>query len=226
MQAVELTPMRRAIGRRMTASKREAPHFYVTAQIELDAALRRLERENAEAPDAERVTLTALVVCACARALEEHPRLNAVWDGEDLLRSEVVNVAVAVALDDGLVAPALLGCEERGLRATAAALRDLVGRARGGRLRGEEMVRGTFTVSNLGMFGIQSFIPIVTPPQVAILGVGGVDRVPRLAEGQLVERSLLSVTVSADHRAVDGADVARFLVTLKATIEQPEAIDG
>jgi pyruvate dehydrogenase E2 component (dihydrolipoamide acetyltransferase) len=226
MQAVELTPMRHAIGRRMTASKREAPHFYVTAQIELDAALRRLERENAVDPDAERVTLTALVVCACARALEEHPRLNAVWDGEDLLRSEVVNVAVAVALDDGLVAPALLGCEERGLRATAAALRDLAGRARGGRLRGEEMVRGTFTVSNLGMFGIQSFIPIVTPPQVAILGVGGVDRVPRLAEGELVERSLLSATVSADHRAVDGADVARFLVTLKATIEQPEAIDG
>lgn len=226
MNAAELTPMRRAIARRMAASKREAPHFYVSAEVALDRALELLERVNAGAERPERVSVTALIVRACAVALAQHPGMNAVWDGEDLMLADEVNVGVAIALDGGLVAPALLGCEALGLRATAAALRDLVERARAGRLRGSEMTGATFTVSNLGMFDVTSFIPIVTPPQVAILGVGGVSRQPRYEGERVVPRSLLALTASADHRAVDGADVARFLGTLKATLEDPEELDG
>ena len=218
--------MRQAIARRMTASKQQAPHFYVTAEATLDAALAELELRNAGRPREERISVTALVIRACAVALREHPALNAVWEGEQLMLSDEINVGVAVALDDGLVAPALLRCEEHALDATAVALLDLTERARAGRLRGSEMTGATFTVSNLGMFGIAGFIPIVTPPQVAILGVGGVVRVPRYDGERLVPRSLLSLTLSADHRAVDGADVARFLNTLTATLENPENIDG
>jgi pyruvate dehydrogenase E2 component (dihydrolipoamide acetyltransferase) len=210
----------------MTASKQQAPHFYVSAEVALDAALARLDRVNANAPRERRVSVTALVVRACAVALQAHAGLNAIWDEDRLMLADEVNIGVAVALDDGLVAPALLGCEQLDLASTAAALRDVAERARSGRLRGAEMTGATFTVSNLGMFDVTSFIPIVTPPQVAILGVGGVTRAPRYDGDEIVPRSLLALTASADHRAVDGADVARFLGTLKATLEDPEGIDG
>jgi pyruvate dehydrogenase E2 component (dihydrolipoamide acetyltransferase) len=223
---LELTPMRQAIARRMVASKREAPHFYVTGEAALDAALAHLDAHNASVPREERVGVNALIVRACTVALGAHPVLNAVWEGERLMLSEEVNIGVAVSLEGGLVAPAVLGCEALDLGATAQAVRALVERARVGRLRGAEMTSATFTVSNLGMFEVTSFIPIVTPPQVAILGVGALARLPRYDGDRLVARSLLSLTVSADHRAVDGAEVARFLGTLKATLENPEHLDG
>lgn len=222
MRQAKLTPMRQAIGRRMTASKQQAPHFYVTAEVELDAALARLKQLNDGADRERRVSVTALVIRSCALALQAHLGLNAVWQGDQLMLADEVNIGVAIALDGGLVAPALLGAEALDLSETAVALRELVERARTGKLRGAEMTGGTFTVSNLGMFDIASFIPIVTPPQVAILGVGGVVRMPRFDGEQVVARSLLSLTVSADHRAVDGADVARFLGTLKAALQDPE----
>lgn len=221
MREVALTPMRRAIGRRMIASKQGAPHFYVSAEAHLDAAEAHLADLNANLDRDQRVSVTALVVRACALALQAHPGLNAVWDDDRLMVAEEVNIGVAVALDEGLLAPALLGCERLDTVATAVALRDMVGRARAGKLRGAEMTGATFTVSNLGMFEVTSFIPIVTPPQVAILGIGGAARLPRYDGDRLVPRSTLSLTVSADHRAVDGADVARFLETLKSKIEQP-----
>lgn len=158
--------------------------------------------------------------------LREHPALNAVWDESELMLADEPNVGVAIALDDGLVAPAVFAADAGSLAEAATALRDLVARARAGKLRGAEMTAATFTLSNLGMFGISSFIPIVTPPQVAILGVGGVRRVPGYRGDEVVPRSLLSLTVSADHRAVDGADVARFLASLKESIEHPEHLDG
>lgn len=226
MKAAELTPMRQAIGRRMTASKQQAPHFYLTGEVTLDAALGRLAAHNKSASSEQHVSVTALVVRACAVALQAHPGLNAAWEEDRLMLADEVNIGVAVAVEDGLLAPALLGCEKLDLSATATGLRDLVARARAGRLRGAEMTAATFTVSNLGMFEISSFIPIVTPPQVAILGVGAVTRKPRYDGERLVPRSILSLTVSADHRAVDGVDVARFLGTLKATLENPEAIGG
>jgi pyruvate dehydrogenase E2 component (dihydrolipoamide acetyltransferase) len=224
MRPAELTPMRRAIGRRMALSKREAPHFYVAGEIEVDAALAHVRRLSEES--GQRVSLTALLLRATVIALGEHPALNAIWRDDELLLADEPNVGVAIALDDGLVAPAVFARDAQDVLGAARALDDLVARARDGRLRGAEMTEPTFTLSNLGMFGIGSFIPIVTPPQVAILGVGGTQRVPRYDGEQLVPRSLTSVTVSADHRALDGADVARFLTSLKSTIEDPEELDG
>jgi pyruvate dehydrogenase E2 component (dihydrolipoamide acetyltransferase) len=224
MRAAELTPMRQAIGRRMTASKQEAPHFYISAELDLDAAIARAAELSESS--GRRVSLTALLLRATVVALQSHPAMNAVWSEGELMLAEQANVGVAIALDDGLLAPAVFATDAGTVLAAAAALDDLVSRARAGKLRGAEMTEATFTLSNLGMFGVSSFIPIVTPPQVAILGVGATERLPRYEGEELVPRSLANVTVSADHRAVDGAEVARFLQTLKTTTARPEELDG
>jgi pyruvate dehydrogenase E2 component (dihydrolipoamide acetyltransferase) len=208
----------------MVDSKREVPHFYVSTEIEMDAAVRHVEGLSAAA-EGTRVTITALLVRACAVAVQEHPRLNAVWGTDGLELCTEINIGVAIELDDALVAPALLGCETLGVLDVAAALQDLVERARHGKMRGQELTGGTITLSNLGMFEVSQFTAIVTPPQVAILGAGKISRVPRFADGDVVACRLMTVTVSADHRAVDGADVARFLGTLKARIESPDGLD-
>lgn len=224
MRPSALTPMRQAVGRRMVASKREAPHFYVSAEVEVDAAQARVA--DLRDSSGERVSLTALLLRAVVVALADHPSLNAVWREDELMLADEVNVGVAIATDDGLLAPAVFGRDATTVLDAARALDDLVARARAGKLRGAEMVEATFTLSNLGMFEVTSFTPIVTPPQVAILGVGKTARLPRYQGAELAPRSLVGVTVSADHRAVDGADVARFLATLKSTIEHPEGLDG
>lgn len=223
-RVAELTPMRRAIGRRMAASKREAPHFYLEAEIGVDAALDRVAELRAQS--GEKVSLTALLLRATVVALEQHPALNAVWHEEELVLADEPNVGVAIATDAGLLAPAVFAADAGSVLDAARALADLVARARAGKLRGAEMTEATFTLSNLGMFEVSSFIPIVTPPQVAILAVGKTERLPRYEGERIVPRSLARITVSADHRALDGADVARFLATLKSTIENPEEIDG
>jgi pyruvate dehydrogenase E2 component (dihydrolipoamide acetyltransferase) len=220
---VEFTRMRSAIARRMVKSKQEAPHFYVATEVEMDAALAETGRLAVES--GERVTLTSLLVRASAAALREHPELNAVWSEEGLVRMNAINVGVAIALDDGLIAPALLGCDALSTLEVSAALRDLVERARAGKLRGSEMTGATFTLSNLGMFEVNAFAAIVTPPQVAILATGKASRVPRYDGDELVPRTVLTATVSADHRAVDGAEVGRFMNTFKRTLENPTLLD-
>jgi pyruvate dehydrogenase E2 component (dihydrolipoyllysine-residue acetyltransferase) len=224
MRPAELTPMRRAIGRRMAASKQQAPHFYLNAEVELDAAVAHVER--LKAASGEKVSLTALLLRACVVALGEHPGLNAIWQEDELMLADEPNVGVAVALDAGLVAPAVFARDATDVLGAARALADVVARARAGKLRGGEMTEATFTLSNLGTFEVTSFIPIVTPPQVAILGVGKLLRVPREVDGGIAWRSAATVTLSADHRAVDGADVARFLGTLKSIVEAPEGLDA
>jgi pyruvate dehydrogenase E2 component (dihydrolipoamide acetyltransferase) len=208
----------------MAASKQEAPHFYISSEVEVDAALAHIRRVKRAFGD--RVGLTAFLVRATVVALEEHPGLNAVWRDGKLMLADDANVGIAIALEDGLVAPALFARDAGDLPTTARALDDLISRARIGRLRGAEMVGATFTLSNLGMFEVSSFIPIVTPPQVAILGVGKIHRIVAYEGDALVPRSMVTMTVSADHRALDGVDVARFLGTLKTTIEHPERLDG
>lgn len=220
-ELVEVTPMRAAIARRMQSSKQEVPHFYVSAEIRMDAAVELVEELNAERSDGARVSLSAVLVRACALALREHPRFNAVWTSDGLALAEQVNVSIAVALDGGLVAPAVLNADELDVSRTAEALSELVGRARAGKLRGTEMTEGTFTVSNLGMFDVSSFAAIVTPPQVAVLATGKVGRRPLWEDGAFVPASVLTATLSSDHRAVDGADAARFLGTLQELLEAP-----
>lgn len=210
------TRMRAAIARRMSASKREAPHFYVTTEIALDEA----EALRASLD----VRVTALLARACTLALRENPRLNALWTEDGLAVADDVNLGIAVALEDGLVAPALLRADALDLHETAAALDDLVARARASKLRPAELGEATFTLSNLGMFDVTSFTAILNPPQVGILATGRVLRRPRFVDGELRERAVLNATLSADHRAVDGAEAARFLESFKDLLESPDRL--
>ena len=220
---VEFTRMRSAIARRMVKSKQEAPHFYIATEVEMDAAVAEAARLAEESRS--RVTVTSLLVRASAAALREHRELNSVWREEGLVRMNAINVGVAVALDDGLIAPALLGADALSTLEVSAALHDLVERARSGRLRGSEMTEATFTLSNLGMFEVNAFAAIVTPPQVAILATGKAARVPRYDGDELVPRTVLTATLSVDHRAVDGAEAGRFMNTFKRMLESPTLLD-
>jgi pyruvate dehydrogenase E2 component (dihydrolipoamide acetyltransferase) len=223
---VKASPMRAAIARRMVQSKQQVPHFYVSTEIEVDALAAAAERRNVGRDRADRVTLTAYLIRAVALALAEHPAFNAAWNGDVLERWDAVNVGVAIAVDDGLIAPALLDCGHRDVDDIAAGLADLTARTRAGRLKAAEMTDATFTLSNLGMFEVSQFTAIVTPPQVAILATGrGYER-PVVRDGQVVVRRVMNATVSADHRAVDGAGAAGFLGTLKSLLENPGAWAG
>lgn len=215
--------MRSAIARRMADSKQQAPHFYVEADMDMSAAREAIAALTAE-PDAPRVTVTAALVKATALALRAHPQLNAVWSERGLERVERVNLGVAVSLDDGLMAPAVLGADSLTLAETATELAQLVARARARRLRAAEMTDGTFTLSNLGGFDVSRFTAIITPPQVGILATGRTIERPVGVDGEIVLRPMMSATVSADHRAVDGAEVAAFLESLKSALENPEVL--
>jgi pyruvate dehydrogenase E2 component (dihydrolipoamide acetyltransferase) len=219
---IEPTSIRAAVARRMAASKREAPHFYVSTEIEMDRALDAVRARKHRGGGTGRVTVTAVLVRAAALALAENPTFNAVWDGDAVYQVDRLNIGVAIALDEGLIAPALLDCRDRDLDTIAADLSDLQARARAGKLRATEISTATFTVSNLGMFDVSAFAAIITPPQVAILAVGRTEPRPVVREGEVVVRQVMTATVSADHRVVDGAGVARFLGTLKARLEAPE----
>lgn len=220
---VALTPMRQAIARRMTDSKQRAPHFYESIEIEMDVFLATLAAHNEGRARDERASVTAALLCALATALQAHPAFNAVWIDGRLEQVDAINVGVAIDLPDGLIAPALLGCEQRDVDDMASALRDLVARARAGRLRQSEWTDATFTLSNLGMFAIDSFTAIIVPPQVAILATARTAERPVARDGAITTRRMMTATLSADHRAVDGAAAARFLADLKGALEAPAA---
>jgi pyruvate dehydrogenase E2 component (dihydrolipoamide acetyltransferase) len=213
--------MRRAIARRMAESKQSAPHFYLTTEIDMGAVLDVADAANAGRSREERVTVTAYLLRAVALTLREHPAFNAVWNAEVVERVDAINIGVAIALDDGLIAPALLHCGDRSIPDLAAGLTDLVGRTRAGKLRPAEINDGTFTLSNLGMFDVTQFTAIITPPQVAILATARTVERPVVRDAQVVVGRVMSATLSSDHRVVDGVGAARFLATLKGLLETP-----
>jgi pyruvate dehydrogenase E2 component (dihydrolipoamide acetyltransferase) len=217
--------MRAAIGRRMAQSKQQAPHFYVTTELDMEALLADLERRNAGREKTERLSVTALLVKAVALTIAEHPAFNAVWNGDVLERVDAINIGVAIALDDGLIAPALLDCGHLDVERIGADLRDLVTRTRAGRLRAPEISDATFTISNLGMFDVSQFTAIITPPQVAILATGRTEPRAVVEDGRVVARQRMTATISADHRALDGAAAARFLGTLATMLASPGTWD-
>jgi pyruvate dehydrogenase E2 component (dihydrolipoamide acetyltransferase) len=217
-----LTPIRRTTGRRMVESKQQAPHFYITVEVDMAAAMGLREQLNALLPEGERVSVNDLVVKAAAIALQKFPRINASFAGEEIRIHDQINVGIAVARDVGLLTTVVRDCDKKSLGQIARDVRELVGRAREGRMRAEDMVGATFTISNLGMFDVESFIAIINPPQAAILAVGTVRRVPVVnAEGQLAAGTRMKATISADHRVTDGAEAARFMQAFKAVLEQP-----
>jgi len=192
--------MRRAIARRMVESKQQVPHFYLSTEIEMDALLGVADEANLGRPREDRLTVTAFLLRAVALTLSEHPAFNSVWNGDAIERWDAINIGVAIALDDGLIAPALLDCRERDVADLAQGLGDLVTRTRAGKLRAPEIGEGTFTLSNLGMFEVTAFTAIITPPQVAILATARTVERPVVRDGAVVVRRMMSATLSSDHR--------------------------
>jgi len=223
-EVIPLAGMRRTIAERMTASYQTAPHITFTVRVDmgsLESARARLN-EEAEATGGPRVSVTALLVKAVAWALRRHPWLNSTLQGEEIHLLPEINVGVAVALDEGLIVPVVRQADRKGIAEIAAEVNDLVARAREGRLTPADVAGGTFTVSNLGPFGVEQFTAIINPPQAAILAVGATQREPVVNEaGEVVVRPVMRMTLSADHRIVDGAQAARFLVDLKGALEAP-----
>jgi pyruvate dehydrogenase E2 component (dihydrolipoamide acetyltransferase) len=218
---VAQSPMRRAIARRMIESKQQVPHFYLSTEIEMDGLLDLVDATNEGRAREERLTVTAFLLRAVALTLVEHPSFNAAWNGDTVERWDAINIGVAIALDDGLIAPALLDCRERSVSDLAAGLGDLVTRTRAGKLRAAEIGEGTFTLSNLGMFDVTAFTAIITPPQVAILATARTVERAVVRDGAVTTRRIMSATLSSDHRVVDGVGAARFLGTLKGLLEAP-----
>ena len=221
-RAEPLSPMRQTIGRRMGESKQQAPHFYVTMDVDMAAAMALRIQLNALVSEEEKISVNDLVTKAAALALRQFPKINASFAGTEIHMHDQVNIGLAVARETGLLTVVVRDSDVKSLAQIARETRELVGRARDGRMRSDDMVGGTFTISNLGMFGVDDFIAIINPPQAAILAVGAVQRVPVVDDaGQIVAGLRMKVTISADHRVTDGAEAARFLQAVKAALEQP-----
>ena len=217
----ELSRMRQAIARVTSDSKREAPHFYVTAEIDMGRAM-ALRREINDAVDSDsRVTVNDLIVRACALALEKHPKFNASFSDGALEFHAQVNIGIAIALEAGLMVPGIANCQEKSLVELAAASKDLIQRAHSGHLRNDEYSSTTFSVSNLGMFDVESFAAIIYPPHAAVLAVGSVKEQPVVRDGQLAVGQMMKATLSTDHRVADGAEAAQFLMEVKRVLENP-----
>jgi len=214
--------MRRTISRRMTESKQQAPHFYVTVEVDMEAAMALRSQMNDLVPEDERLSVNDLIVKAAAIGLRQFPRLNASLAGDKIHIHNRVNIGVAVARDNGLITTVIKDCDTKQLAHIAREARELIGRARRGRMQAEDMVGGTFTISNLGMFGVEDFVAIINPPQAAILAVGAVKQVPVVdQDGQLAAGTRMKMTISADHRVTDGVEAASFLQSVQAALEQP-----
>lgn len=221
--AVPHSRVRQAIASRMTESKQTVPHFYVSGSARADRLV-QLRAELTDGPGAARISVNDLVIKAVARAHQLVPAMNVIWTPEALLRYESVDVGVAIASERGLVTPVLRSVELVSVSALAAATRDLADRAAAGRLQQRELEGGTTCVSNLGMFGVEEFSAIINPPQSSILAVGAVHDAPVVENGELRVGSVLRVTLSADHRAVDGTTAAEWMKAFVALIEHPVQI--
>ncbi|MGE5595206.1 MAG: dihydrolipoamide acetyltransferase family protein [Hyphomicrobiales bacterium] len=216
-----LSRMRQAIARRMVASKQNQPHYYLTLDIDMTDALAFRQQVNSAASEEQRVSINDLLVKAVALALQRHPKFNAEYTDEGIRFHEHINIDIAIALDEGLIAPAVLECERKSLGTIAAESKELIERAKNGRLTAEEYSEGTFAITNLGAFGVETLIGIIKPPQAAILGVGSVMPQAVVRDNQVVVRQVMKVALSADHRVTDGAEGARFIKEIQKILENP-----
>jgi pyruvate dehydrogenase E2 component (dihydrolipoamide acetyltransferase) len=215
-----LTAMRRVIARRLTESKQTIPHFYLTIDCEIDELLKFRSELNAKS-EAYRISVNDFVIRAAALALRQVPAANASWSDEAILLWDTVDVAVAVALDDGLITPIVKNADRKGLATIANETKDLAARARSGKLKLEEFQGGTFSISNLGMFGVRDFAAVINPPHGGILAVGAGEQRPVVKNGALAIATIMSCTLACDHRVVDGAVGAQFLASFKKLVEDP-----
>lgn len=217
--------MRRVIARRLSESKRDAPHFYLTVDCNIDALLATRKelngRSQTDGPDAYRISLNDFIIRASALALRKVPAANASWTDDAIRLYQSADISVAVAIPDGLITPVIRNADSKGLLEISRAMKDLAGRAREGKLKPEEYQGGTFSISNLGMFGIKEFAAVINPPQGAILAVGAGEQRAVVIDGALAIATMMTCTLSIDHRVVDGSAGAEFIAAFKGLIEDP-----
>lgn len=219
---VDMPKIKRVTGERMTESKSFIPHYYVSASIDMSAALEFRTTTNAQLESVGiKVSVNDLIIKAAAMALVEHPNVNRSFVSGELYQQDSIDINIAIAMDGGLIAPFIPAANEKSLGTISKMAKDLGKRAREGGLKLEEYQGGTFTISNLGMFSVDEFIAVINPPQVAILAVGSVSEVPVVRAGKIVIGHTMTITLSADHRALDGAEVASFLQTVRQYLENP-----
>ena len=222
---VPLSQMRKTVARRLAESLGPVPHFFLTVDVDMTRALEARARVNEilVAQDA-RASVNDLVIKATAAALTHHPECNAWWQGSSIRRFNSVHMGVAVAVPDGLITPVVRDAHAKGLAQIGAEVREMAGRAREKKLQPHEYTGSTFSISNLGMFGIEEFTAVINPPEVGIIAVGAVEERPVAVDGEVVVQPRMRITMSCDHRVIDGAQGARFLATLKSFLEEPAAI--
>jgi len=223
-EEVPLSQMRKTIAKRMSESKEEVPHFYLTVDIEMDELLRVRKELNARAEqrgEDYKLSVNDFLIRACGLALKQIPEANTAYNGSTALRFQHADISVAVAIPDGLITPVIKQAETKGLAGISREMKDLAKRARDGKLTPEEYQGGTFSLTNLGMFGVQQFHAIINPPQACILAVGKSEQRPVVKDGALSVATMMTATLSVDHRVVDGAIGARFLDAVKTLLEDP-----
>jgi pyruvate dehydrogenase E2 component (dihydrolipoamide acetyltransferase) len=216
-----LSTMRKVIARRLMESKQTIPHFYLTVEADIDALLALRTQLNAKAGEGVKLSVNDLVIKACGMALAKVPRANAIWGGDKILLNKTCDVSVAVALDDGLITPVIRSADKKGLATISAEMKSMAERAKAGKLMPEEYQGGAFSLSNLGMFGIKEFAAVINPPQGSILAVGKGEQRAVVKGGALAVATMMSCTLSCDHRVIDGAIGAEFLDAIKKLIEDP-----
>lgn len=214
-----VSQMRKVIARRLAESKFTAPHFYLTIDVDMDNAI--ASRKVLNAQDGVKVSFNDMVIKAVAMSLRKHPAINSSWLGDVIRRNQHVHIGVAVAVDEGLLVPVVRFADSKGFTQIGNEVREFAQKAKDKKLQPSDWEGNTFTISNLGMFGIDSFTAIVNPPDSCILAVGGISQVPVVKNGQVVPGNVMKLTLSCDHRVVDGASGAAFLQTLKGYLENP-----
>lgn len=218
---LKLSRMRQTIAQRMTLSKTTVPHFYVTIEINMGEALRVREQLNQLSSDAEKVSVNDMVLAAAARTLSNFPTLNASFHGDALDLHPNVNIGVAIAVEEGLLTLALMDANRKSLKQIAAETKGMSERAKANKLKPEDLGPSTFTVSNLGMFGVDEFAAIINPPEAAILAVGAATKRAIVVDNEIKIAPIMKATIAVDHRVADGAQAARFLHELKKILENP-----
>ena len=217
-----LSRMRQQIARVTVKSKTEKPHFYVSAEIDMTSAMQLRSQINAKlSNEGIKVSVNDLIVKACIEALKKYPKFNAYFSDSGISFNNTINIAIAIAGEEGLIVPAILDCGNKSLKEVSQLVKDLASRSDSGTLSTEEYTGGTFAISNLGMFDVTSFVAIIHPPQSAVLAVGTVQSKPAVVDGEIVIRDMMTATLSADHRIVDGSEGAQFIIEVKRLLETP-----
>ena len=220
-----ISRMRQQIARVTVKSKTEKPHFYVSAEINMtDAMSLRRQINDQLKDDGVRLTVNDLIVKACIQALQKYPKFNAYYQDDGIQYNDKINIAVAIADDEGLIVPAIIDCGEKSLRQVSQMIKNLAERSSNGSLSSQEYTGGTFAISNLGMFDVSSFVAIIHPPQSAVLAVGTVSEKPIVVDGEITVGQVMTATISADHRIVDGAEGAQFLIEVKRLLQSPTSL--